>query len=122
MLARQVAPFADAERQRVIARRALDQEAEGGVGEAGAFVAHDGVGDLMIATRDQHVGHRLAQRFALRDRGEVLLAFALGVGNEIGLVEPIRVEQHRPRDLDVVVEGERPHHARRRVGHIGKPV
>ncbi len=62
--------------------------------------------DLAVAAFDQHVGHRFAQRLALRNREQVLLALAAGVGQEFALVEPLRLTEHEVRDFDVVVEGE----------------
>ena len=121
MQTRQIGPRADPERQRVVGGRALDQQPEGGVGKARALVPGDRVSDLAVAARHQHVGHRLAQALALGNGRQMLLALALGGGDEVGVVEPLRVEQHRAGHLDVVIEGERTHHTHRRVRHFGKP-
>jgi len=121
MLARQVAPGADLQRERIVAGRALDQHAEAGIGKAGAGIPGDRVGHVPVAARDQHVGYYLAQRLALGDGGEMLLGFAVGIGDEIAVVEPLRLGEHRPRHFDIVVERQHPHHAVRRIGHAGKP-
>ena len=82
-------PRTDLHRQRIIAARALDQHAEAGVGKARAGIPGDGMHDLPIAARHQHLGDRFAQGLALGDGGEVLLALARGIGDEVGFVEPL---------------------------------
>ena len=62
--------------------------------------------DVAVAAFDQNVGHRFAQRPALGDGVEVLLALAAGIGEEVPLVEPFGQREHRPRDFDVIIEGE----------------
>ena len=121
MLARQVAAGADLHGQRVVARRALHQHPEACVREPRAGILDHGLDDVAVAARHQHVGDRFAQRLALGDGGEVLLALAVGVGEQIGFVEAFGSEQHRPRHVDVVVEGEHADHAGRRGRHVGEP-
>ena len=57
---------------------------------------------------DQHVGDRLAQRLALGDRQQVLWLLLRALSTRSCFVEPFRADEHRPRHLDVVVEGEHP--------------
>ena len=121
VLPRQVAARADVHGQRVVARRPLHQQAEARVREARAGVAGDRVNDVAVAARHQDVGDGLAQRFALGNGGEMLLALAVGGGDQIGFVEPFGVLEDRPRHVDVVVEGEHPHDAVRRGRHVGEP-
>ena len=106
MLPRDVAAHADFARQRIVAVRAGDQGAEAGIGEAGAAVLHHRMHHVAVAALDQDVGHGFAERVALGDGVEVLLALAVGGGDERVLAEPFRPGQHRPRDFDVVVAGE----------------
>ena len=60
MLPRNVAAQADFAGQRVVAVRAMDQEAEAGGGEAGAAVLHHRVHHVAVAALDQNVGDRFA--------------------------------------------------------------
>ena len=121
MLARHVPARADMHRQCVVAARSFHQHAKAGVREARAGVLGDGVDDLLIAARHQHLGDSLAQRLALGDGGEVLLALLVGVGDEVGVREPLGTAQHRARHLDIVVEGQDPHDGRRGVAHRRQP-
>ena len=122
MRTRNIAAHADLGRQVVVAGRALDQHAKAGVGEARAGILDHRMHDVAVAAFDQHVGHRFAQRSALRDGEQVLLAFAVGVGDERAVVEPLRLVEYRLRDFDVVVEGEHVDDVRRRVGDRRQPV
>jgi hypothetical protein len=122
VLARHVLPRAHLHRQRVVAVRSFDQHAEAGVGEAGTRIPGNGLHDLPVAARHQHLGDRLAQRLALGDGGEVLLALIRGIGDEVGLVEPLGCGQDRAGDLDVVVEGQHADHAAGRILHRSEPV
>src|SRR5579864_4527425 len=54
---------------------------------------------VAVAALDQDVGHRFAERVALRDGVEVLLALAVGGGDKGVLAEPFRAGQHRARAL-----------------------
>ena len=56
-----------------------------------------------------------AQRVALRDREQMLLALRRGGREQVAVIEPRRMPQHRLRDRDVVVGAERADHAERRV-------
>src|SRR5262249_21928550 len=76
MGARDVAAGADRGGEQVVAGRAGDQAAEAGVGEPGAGVAGDRADHLAVAALDQDVGDRLAQRLALGDGQQMLLALA----------------------------------------------
>ena len=116
MRPRDVAAHADFARQRVVAVRARDQDAEAGIGEAGAAVLHHRMHHVAVAALDQDVGHRFAERVALGDGVEMLLALAVGGGDEGVFAEPFRPGQHRARDFDVVVGGEELDDVRRRIG------
>ena len=61
----------------------------------------------LIAALDQDVRDGLAQFQALRDREEVVLAFGGGVFDEVVVGQLFRMDKHRSRDLDRVVESER---------------
>src|SRR5262249_56049176 len=54
--------------------------------------------------------------------GEGVGALGGGVVEEVGFVEPFRADQHRPRHLDVGVEGELLDGPLGRVGHRREPV
>ncbi len=77
--------------------------------------------DVAVAARDQDVGDGFAQRLALGNGGEMLLALAVGVGDQVGFAQTFGVLEHRPRHLDVVVERQHPHDAVRRGRHVGEP-
>ena len=80
MRSRDVAAHADNGREIVVAGGALDQHAKAGVGKPGADILDHRMNDLAVAAFDQHVGHRFAQRLALRDGEQVALALGVGVG------------------------------------------
>ena len=61
-------------REHLVADRTLDQGAERRAGEARAGVLRDRAHHVAVAALDQHVGDGLAQRAALRDREQMLLA------------------------------------------------
>ena len=61
MPARNICADPDALSKRVVARRALDQHAEAGVGEASAVVLRHRMHHLALAARHQHVRHGFAQ-------------------------------------------------------------
>ncbi len=122
MRTRDVAPHADDGREVIVAGRAIDEHAEAGVGKTRTAVLDHRVDDLAVAAFHQQVGDCLAQRFALRDREEVELALAAGVGEEGAFVQTFRQAEHRRRDLDVVVEREHLDRIERSVGNRGQPV
>jgi hypothetical protein len=64
---------------------------------------------------DQDVGHGLGNRFAFRDREQMLLALASRAGDERRDVEAFRMPQHRPCDLDRIVGCQLPDDGERRV-------
>ncbi len=97
-------------RQRVVAGRALDQHAEAGIGEARAGILDHRMDDVAVAAFDQHVGHRLAERAALRDGEKVLLAFGAGADQKVAVIEPFGLGENRACHLDVVIEGEHMDH------------
>jgi hypothetical protein len=51
----------------------------------------------------------------------VLLALVRGIGDEVGVVEPLGRGQYGARHVDIVIEGEHADDALRRVVHWGKP-
>ena len=102
--------------QSIVMGGAIDQHAEAGIGKARAGIAHYRMDDVAIAALDQHVGHRLAQRRAPRDRQQMLLALGAGADQQIALVEALRQRQYRAGDVDVVVEGEHVNDVGRRIG------
>jgi hypothetical protein len=80
------------------------------------------VDHLAVAALHQHVGDRLAQRFALRDREQVLLTLAAGIGEEGALVQAFRLAEHGRGHLDIVVEGEHVDRVERSVRNRGQTV
>ena len=112
----------DLGREVVVAGGTRDQDAKAGVGEARPGILDHRLHDVAVAAFHQDVGDRLAQRFALRDGEQMLLALARGIGDERAVIEPFRLRQYRPRHLDVVVEGEHGHHVDRGVGDRRQPV
>jgi hypothetical protein len=121
MLVRDVGPQPELLGEHVVAGRALDQHAEAGVGEARAVVLRHRADHLPVAAHDQHVGHRFAQARPPADGEQVARALGLRIADEVALGERRRMPEHRLGHLDVVVEGERAHHARRRIGKPGEP-
>ena len=119
---RDVAPEADHRGQVVVAGRALDQHAEAGIGKTRAAVLDHRVDDLTVAALHQHVGDRLAQRFTLRDREQVLLTLAAGTGEEGVLVQAFRLGEHGRGHLDIVVKGEHVDRVERSVRNRGETV
>ena len=109
-------------RQDVVAGRALDQHAEAGVGKPGADVSHDRMDHVAVAAFDQNVGHRFAERLALRDGEKMLLALGAGADHEVAVVEPFGLREHRARDFDIVIEGEHVDDVGRRIGDRRQPV
>ena len=77
---------------------------------------------VAVAALDQDVGHRLAQRRALRDGEQMLLALVAAGGDQIAVVKPWRLGEDRACDLDVVIEGEHVDYVRRRVGDRRQPM
>ena len=77
---------------------------------------------VAVAAFDQDVGDRLAQRRALRDGEKVLLALIGAGDDQVAVVKPGRLRQHRACDFDVVIEGEHMDHVRRRIGDRRQPV
>ena len=61
---------------------------------------------LAIAAFDQNVGDTFTQFEAPGDGEQMVLALGGGVLDQIGIAELLRVDQHRLRDRDRVVEGE----------------
>ena len=78
-------------RERVVTGRSLDQGSEARVGKTGARVLHHRMDDVAVAAFHQHVGDRFAERGSLRNRGQVLLAFARRIGQKFALAEPFGV-------------------------------
>ena len=122
MLPRNVAAQAHFARQRIVAVRAMDQKAEAGVGEARAAVLHHRMDDVAVAALDEHVGDRFAERAALGDGVEVLLALAGGGGDQRRVGQPLRLAEHRARHFDVVVGGEHLDDVRRRIDDRRQPL
>ena len=61
----------------------------------------------MIAALDEDVGDVLAQLQALRDREQMLLAFCRRVFDKVIVGQLLRMNQHRLRNFDRIVESER---------------
>jgi hypothetical protein len=78
------------------------------------------VNDVTVATCHQDIGDGLAERFALRNSGEMLLALAGGGGDKIGNLRAFGILENRPRHVDVVVESEHPHDAVRSGRQLGE--
>ena len=89
--------------------------APAGFGNTAADAVDDGTMDLAVATFDQHIGHRFAQRSALRDGQKMLLALGGGVGAKGGVFETFRLAENGSRHLDVVVERQQVDQVRGRV-------
>jgi hypothetical protein len=115
MRTRDVAAHADDGRKIVVAGRALDQHAKAGIGKARADILDYRMNDLAVAAFDQYVGYYFAQRTALRNGEQVLLALGVGAGDEGRVLEPIRLFENGLCHVDIVVEREHMDHARRRV-------
>ena len=121
MLPRQIAARADLHGERVVARRALDQHAEACVGEPRAGILGDRVHDVAVAARHQHVGDRFAQRLRSEMAARCCWLLLLALASRSDSLRRSESVQHRPRHVDVVVEGEHAHHAGRRGRHVGEP-
>ncbi len=117
-----IAPGPYLGRQCVVAGRTLDQHAVTGVGKAGADISGHRMDHFAVAAFDQNVGHRLAQRAALRDGVKMLLALGAGADQEIPVVEPLGLGQDRAGDFDVVIEGEHVDDVLGRIGDRRQPV
>ena len=120
MMARNVAAQAEPLGQNVVAGGMLHQHFEAVVREPRAGVARHRARDLRVAALDQHVGDRLAQVAPFGNREQVQLALRGGAFAQHGVVEPRRACQHRPRDLDFLVEGEGLDRVDGRVGDGGQ--
>ena len=105
---------ADAGRKVLVVLGAIDQPREAALGELGAGIVDGVLHHLVIAAQHQHVGDRAAERLAIRDRQQMRLALVARRLDQRVVVEPVGLRQHRTRDLDDVVEGERPDRHRRR--------
>ena len=65
------------------------------------------VNDPVIAAIDQNVGNGFTQFQALRDRQKVVLALGGRVFDQIIISQLLRAREHRPGDLNDIVEGKR---------------
>ena len=79
------------------------QEAE--IRKARAIIAYDRAHDLLVAARHERVGDRLIDRFPLRDRQHMRLAFGAHIGDERVLLEPPGFTEHGAGNFDRIVEG-----------------
>src|ERR1700687_1647295 len=68
-------------------------------------VAGDGVHDLLIAARHEHVCDRLLDGLSFRDRQQMRLALGAGVGNQSISLELLGFLEYRAGDIDRIVEG-----------------
>ena len=68
--------------------------------------------DVAVAAFDQDVGHRFAERSALRHGEQMRLAFDPGTGDERRVPEPLRLLEYWLGDVDIVIEGEQVDHVR----------
>ena len=82
MAAGDIAALAETSGEVVVVGRARDQHLQPCVGKQRAGVAGDRMDDLSVATLHQNVGHGLAQPPALRNREQMPLALAVGVGEQ----------------------------------------
>ena len=89
-----------------IALGPLDHVQKAEIREARAIVVGDRVHDFLVAARHQHVGDRLLDRFAFRDREQMRLAFGADVGDQGVGLEPLGLLQDRAGDFDRIVKGE----------------
>jgi hypothetical protein len=112
---RNLGPGTDTGGQPIVALRPPNQPRKADIGEPGAAVFRGAQHDLPISALHQHVGDRLAQRAAARDREQMLLAFFLRRLDQGCLVEPLGLLEHRTRDIDLIVKRQRPHDPRRRI-------
>jgi hypothetical protein len=94
-MGRQVAAHANMRRQHIVAVGAVDQRAECGIGEARTAVACDRADHVAVAVLDQHLGHGFAEPGAFGDGEQMELALGLGVEEEIAVVEPFGLAEHR---------------------------
>jgi hypothetical protein len=79
------------------------------------------MGDLAVAARHQHLGDGFAQGRSLRDGQEMRLAFALGGGDQVGIVQPLGAFEHRAGHLDIVNGRQPPDHPHGRMSGIRQP-
>ena len=77
---------------------------------------------MFIAALDQHVGDGFAQLQALGNGKQMILTLGAGVFHQIGVAQPLGMDQHRAGHHDFVVEGELAHDLGRRVFHGRQPV
>ena len=91
------------------------------VGETGAGVLDDRVGDFPVAARYQHLGDGFAQGCALRDGEKMRLALALGGCDQVGVVQPFGAFENRTGHLDVVVSRQSADHAQGRMDGVRQP-
>ena len=117
-MTRNVAALSESQRQLAIIARAGRQLTVAGKRKTRAFVFDDPVNDPLIAALDKDVSDHLAQFKALRDRKQMVLALGRGVFDEVVIRQLLRMNQHRSRDLDGIVECQRTNHLRRSAFHI----
>src|ERR1700746_2255102 len=82
-------------RQRRVGARALVQAAPASGRKARTAVSGQDAENGVIAARDQHVGHPLAQTLSVSQRQEMVLTLAAGDQEEIALEESFRLNEHR---------------------------
>ena len=99
----------------------LDHVQEAEIRETRAIIAGDGVHDLLIAARHQHVRDRLLDRFSLRDRQHMGLALGADVGNQGVGLEPPGLPQDGAGDLDLIVKGKLVDDIDRGIVEAGQP-
>ncbi|MGY3343044.1 hypothetical protein ACVWYK_001813 [Bradyrhizobium sp. USDA 4470] len=88
-----------------VAFGAADHVQQARTREARALVPGHGGDNLLVTTLDEHIGHGLADRLALGDREQMRLALCHGALDQHLLVDAVGAAQHRPCDLDLVIEG-----------------
>ncbi len=83
---RNIRPQPDLLGKNAVALGALDQAKEAGLGNPRPPIGGDAAGDLPVAAAHQHVGHRLAEHLARRNRPQMRLAFGLGEIDQVDLL------------------------------------
>ena len=90
-------------RQDGVGLRAIDKTEEARARESGSRVAGHRVNHLPIAASHKYIGDLFVQGLAARHREQVVLTLGLRDRNERLVVEPVRVREDRPCDLDGII-------------------
>lgn len=95
-----------ADRKPIVTLRALNNSREARFRELCTRILHRAYNDLCVATLDQHVRDRRAQRVASRNCKEMFLALLFGILDQGRIIESFGLGEDRTGDINVIIERE----------------